>query len=91
LSHNPHSIGGNLDVVSYIKEYLHLKKVSEGEDIESTQSDASLEETVQDTEGEDIENTQSDASLEETVQDTEESQADQKKEPPLHVKTVKEV
>ncbi|XP_056022184.1 TELO2-interacting protein 1 homolog [Ostrea edulis] len=70
LSHNPYRIDGNLDVVSYIKEYLHLKKVSEGEDIENTQDDASLEENAQ---------------------DADEMQTDQKKEPPLHVKAVKEI
>lgn len=70
MSHNPYRIDGNLDVVSYIKEYLHLKKVSEGEDIENTQDDASLEENAQ---------------------DADEMQTDQKKEPPLHVKAVKEV
>ncbi|XP_062590440.1 TELO2-interacting protein 1 homolog [Saccostrea cucullata] len=68
---NPHRIDENLDVVSYIKEFLHLKKVSEGEVSES--------ETCQD----DV--------AEEKAEEDEEMQTEQKKEPPLHVKAVKEV
>ena len=67
-------IDDNLDVVSYIKEYLHLKRVSEGDITDSTsfqRNDEKLEEDC--------------------LEDKEDMQTDEKKDPPLHVKVVKEV
>nr|XP_022346187.1 TELO2-interacting protein 1 homolog [Crassostrea virginica] len=67
-------IDDNLDVVSYIKEYLHLKRVSEGDITDSTsfqRNDEQLEEDC--------------------LEDKEDMQTDEKKDPPLHVKVVKEV
>lgn len=66
-------IDDNLDVVSYIKEYLHLKRVSEGDITDSTSFQ------------------RNDEQLEEDCLGDKDMQTDEKKDPPLHVKVVKEV
>lgn len=59
--------------MSYIKEYLHLKRVSEGDTTDSTSFQ------------------RNDEQLEEDCLGDKDMQTDEKKDPPLHVKVVKEV
>lgn len=66
-------IDDKLDVVSYIKEYLHLKKVSEGDITENDDTSQYDEQPAED------------------IPEDQDMDADQKKDPPLHVTAVKEV